>query len=151
MFCYLWVHKKYKQPYIGIVEGSRVDHPLLIQEKRARMKIMLLDSTKDVPVKEVSWILKQAKKSYELWGAAGCKLLVSGEKSILKDLSPDTSGYKLLAAGGERYVECFTLLTAFVQQPEVAFIHSSQLFNIAKRATQLIGQLFELFGLKNYW
>lgn len=65
MFCYLWIQKKYKQPYIGIVEGNRVDHPLLIQEKRARMKIMLLDPTKDVPVKDVNWILKQAKKSYE--------------------------------------------------------------------------------------
>ena len=32
MFCYLWVHKKYQQPYIGIVEGKRIDHPdLLLQ------------------------------------------------------------------------------------------------------------------------
>ncbi|MFD0997846.1 DUF1801 domain-containing protein [Ohtaekwangia kribbensis] len=66
MFCYLWIHKKYKQPYIGIVEGSGVDHPLLIQEKRARMKIMLLDPTKDVPVKTISTILKEARKSYAL-------------------------------------------------------------------------------------
>jgi hypothetical protein len=22
MFCYLWTHKKYKQPYLGIVEGK---------------------------------------------------------------------------------------------------------------------------------
>lgn len=22
MFCYVWVHKKYKQPYLGIVEGK---------------------------------------------------------------------------------------------------------------------------------
>lgn len=65
MFCYLWIHKKYKQPYIGIVEGNRIDHPLLIQEKRARMKIMLLDPEKDVPVKVVSRILKQARESYK--------------------------------------------------------------------------------------
>jgi hypothetical protein len=25
MFCYLWFHKKHKQPYIGIVEGNRFD------------------------------------------------------------------------------------------------------------------------------
>lgn len=24
-FCYLWVHKKYRQPYIGIVEGKYFD------------------------------------------------------------------------------------------------------------------------------
>ena len=32
MFCYLWFHKKHKQPYIGIVEGKRFDEPFLIQE-----------------------------------------------------------------------------------------------------------------------
>ncbi len=64
MFCYLWIHKKYKQPYIGIVEGNKIDHPLLIQEKRARMKILLLDPTKDVPVKVVSAILKRAVALY---------------------------------------------------------------------------------------
>lgn len=71
MFCYLWIHKKYKQPYIGIVEGNRIDHPLLIQEKRARMKIMLLDPEKDVPVKAVSRILKQARECYEKGKTAG--------------------------------------------------------------------------------
>lgn len=39
MFCYLWVHKKLHQPYLGIVEGKRIEHPKLIQEKRARMTI----------------------------------------------------------------------------------------------------------------
>ena len=43
MFCYLWVHKKYKQPYLGIVEGKRIHHPGLISEKRSKMKIMLFD------------------------------------------------------------------------------------------------------------
>src|SRR5882724_1284662 len=57
MFCYLWVHKKYHQPYIGIVEGKKIDHPDLIQEKRARMKILLLDAEKDVPLKNVNMIL----------------------------------------------------------------------------------------------
>ena len=65
MFCYLWVHKKYKQPYIGIVEGKRIDHPTLIQEKRARMKIMLIDPAKDLPIKTISTILKEAMKFYK--------------------------------------------------------------------------------------
>jgi hypothetical protein len=65
MFCYLWIHKKYKQPYIGIVEGNKIDHPLLIQEKRARMKIMLIDSEKDLPIKSIKTVLKLALNLYK--------------------------------------------------------------------------------------
>ena|SRR5688572_1280978 len=65
MFCYLWVHKKYHQPYLGIVEGSRVHHPKLLQEKRARMKIMLFDSNKDLPIKTIHSILSTVVKLYQ--------------------------------------------------------------------------------------
>ena len=65
MFCYLWVHKIHHQPYLGIVEGKRLNHPLLIQEKRARMKIMLLDPYKDIPIKTVRLILKSALGLYK--------------------------------------------------------------------------------------
>ena len=65
MFCYLWVHKKYRQPYLGIVEGSRVRHPELLQEKRARMKIMLFDPNKDLPMKTVRTILRETIKIYQ--------------------------------------------------------------------------------------
>lgn len=65
MFCYLWVHKKYKQPYIGFVEGKNIDHPQLIMEKRARMKILLLDPGKDIPVKTIFIILKEAMSLYK--------------------------------------------------------------------------------------
>lgn len=64
MFCYLWVHKKHAQPYVGIVEGKRFDHPALIIEKRSRMKIMLLDPGKDIPVKILTGILQQALDLY---------------------------------------------------------------------------------------
>lgn len=64
MFCYLWVHKKYHQPYIGIVEGQRFDHPGLIIEKRSRMKIMLFEADKDLPIKTINDILKQALDLY---------------------------------------------------------------------------------------
>jgi hypothetical protein len=60
MFCYLWVNKKTHQPYIGIVEGRKIEHPLLIIEKRSRMKIMLLDAREDIPVKTIDTILKLA-------------------------------------------------------------------------------------------
>ena len=65
MFCYLWVHKKLHQPYIGIVEGSRIDHPLLIIEKRARMKIMLFEANEDLPIETIQDILKQAIGLYK--------------------------------------------------------------------------------------
>jgi hypothetical protein len=64
MFCYIWQHKKYKCPYIGIVEGHRIDHPLLLAEKRARMKIFLLDIEKDIPVETLYEIFSEAKGYY---------------------------------------------------------------------------------------
>jgi hypothetical protein len=65
MFCYLWNHKKYHQPYLGIVEGAKNHHPDLIQEKRARMKILLLDPTKDIPVRKVGAILRDVLALYK--------------------------------------------------------------------------------------
>lgn len=65
MFCYLWVNKKHHQPYIGMVEGKRLDHPDLIIEKRARMKIMTFDPNKDLPIKTIKMILKQAINLYK--------------------------------------------------------------------------------------
>lgn len=65
MFSYLWVHKKTGQPYLGIVEGKHIEHPQLLQEKRSRMKIMLFDAAKDLPVKTIKSILKQAIDLYK--------------------------------------------------------------------------------------
>jgi hypothetical protein len=58
MCCYLWMHRKYAQPYIGFVEGAQLQHPELLQEKRARMKILLVDSNKDLPLKKIKGLLK---------------------------------------------------------------------------------------------
>lgn len=60
MFCYLWVHKKTGQPYLGFVEGKHLHHPLLIQEKRARMKIMLFDAEADLPLETITSLLQAA-------------------------------------------------------------------------------------------
>ena len=57
MFCYLWTHKKYKQPYIGFVAGSLLDDPALLQEKRARMKILLIDPGKDIPIEQIDRLM----------------------------------------------------------------------------------------------
>jgi Domain of unknown function (DU1801) len=64
MFCYFWIHKKFKQPYIGFVEGNRLDYPDLITEKRARMKILLVDPNKDLPLQAIETILKTALDLY---------------------------------------------------------------------------------------
>ena len=64
MFCYLWINKSTGHAYLGIVEGKRIEHPRLIQEKRSRMKIMPLDNNKDLPAKTITSILQQALDLY---------------------------------------------------------------------------------------
>jgi len=65
MFCYLWVHKKNGHPYIGLVEGKHFDEPFLVGEDRSRMKIMLLDPGKDLPIATIKTILKKALDLYK--------------------------------------------------------------------------------------
>lgn len=60
MLCYLWVHKKYRQPYIGLVDGNKIDHPDLLVEKRARMKILVIDPEKDLPLETITLLLNKA-------------------------------------------------------------------------------------------
>ncbi|QNK64993.1 DUF1801 domain-containing protein [Pedobacter sp. PAMC26386] len=73
MFCYLWVHKKLHRPYLGLVEGKRLDHPDLIIEKRARMKIMLFDVGQDLPIATINTILKRAIELYKTGVVKICK------------------------------------------------------------------------------
>lgn len=63
-FAYLWVNKRTGVPYIGIVDGKLLDHPELIQEKRSRMKIFVVDPSKDVPVRKLKALLKQVLALY---------------------------------------------------------------------------------------
>ena len=60
MFCYLWVHKITHNPYLGIVDGKKIEHPLLAIEKRARMKTIQFDARQDIPVETVKEILGMA-------------------------------------------------------------------------------------------
>ena len=64
MFCYLWVHKTRKLPYVGFVEGKYLNHPKLLTEKRARMKIFPCNPERDLPVKTIEMILKQLLSLY---------------------------------------------------------------------------------------
>ncbi|MFQ6602114.1 DUF1801 domain-containing protein [Flavobacterium sp. C3NV] len=65
MFCYLWIHKKFKQPYLALVEGKHFDQPFLIQENRSRMKIMLLNTDEDLPIEKIETILEKALNLYK--------------------------------------------------------------------------------------
>ncbi len=60
MFAYLWVHKKLHQPYIGFVDGSKIENIDLLQEKRACMKILLINPFEDLPEEKIKGILDQA-------------------------------------------------------------------------------------------
>lgn len=60
MFCYLWKDKKTDEPYIGIVDGLKLDHPLLELGTRTRMKILRIDPRKDIPLGLVNEILQEA-------------------------------------------------------------------------------------------
>ncbi|WP_286967563.1 DUF1801 domain-containing protein [Flavobacterium sp. UBA4854] len=65
MFCYLWIHKKLKRPYIGIVEGKHFDEDFLIQENRSRMKIMMFDNNEDLPLEQIEAIIQKAINLYK--------------------------------------------------------------------------------------
>ena len=65
MFCYLWVHKKNGLPYIGFVEGKRLEHPELIIEKRSKMKILLIDPAADLSVHKIDGLLKMTISFYK--------------------------------------------------------------------------------------
>ena len=64
MMCYLWMHKKHNQPYIGFVDGKRLNHPALIAEKRSRIKILLIDPAQDIPINEINAIVKEVIALY---------------------------------------------------------------------------------------
>jgi hypothetical protein len=60
MLCYLWTNKVTGQPYIGFVDGKLMEHPDLMIEKRSRMKIMMVDPLKDMPVDTLTKLLTAA-------------------------------------------------------------------------------------------
>lgn len=57
MYCYLWCSSSTGTPYVGFVDGAIMDHPALVQGDRKRMKVFLVDPTKDAPVKVLNEVL----------------------------------------------------------------------------------------------
>jgi hypothetical protein len=65
MFCYLWIDKNTSQPYLGIVEGKRIEHPELKIGNRSRMKIILFDPNKDLSIEIIESIIQKAIDLYK--------------------------------------------------------------------------------------
>jgi len=64
--CYLWDEKKTGRPYLGIVDGYLLEHPLLLAEKRSRMKILLINPAEDLPLGTIHEILEKARTNLRL-------------------------------------------------------------------------------------
>jgi len=64
VFCYLWLDKKTNEPYFLMVEGKLLNHPKLETGSRARMKILRLDATKDLPIETINRILQDSLDLY---------------------------------------------------------------------------------------
>ncbi|NQX82740.1 MAG: DUF1801 domain-containing protein [Flavobacteriaceae bacterium] len=65
MFCYLWIDKKTDEPYILMVEGKHLTHPVLEQGSRSRMKILRVNPNKDIDINTIECILKKALDLYK--------------------------------------------------------------------------------------
>jgi len=60
MFCYLWVDKNTRHPYLGIVAGNKLSHPKLLAADRKKMKVLPINPNEDLPVADIAEILNQA-------------------------------------------------------------------------------------------
>jgi len=59
-FCYLWVDPKTKFPYIGIIQGLKIEHPKLVKGNRTFVKVLPIDPEKDIPIDIIHEVLKMA-------------------------------------------------------------------------------------------
>ncbi|WP_423738190.1 DUF1801 domain-containing protein [Chitinophaga caseinilytica] len=64
MFCYIRADVKTLTPYIGMVEGNRLDYPGLVQGNRSRMKVMNFDPEADLPIEILQDMLNEALDFY---------------------------------------------------------------------------------------
>lgn len=65
MFCFLSTDKQTLEPYILMVEGKHLHHPVLEQGKRTRMKVFKVNPTEDIPIKTITLIINQALALYK--------------------------------------------------------------------------------------
>lgn len=60
MFCYLYVDKKNGHPYIAMYPGQRLKHPKLVSGNRTQSKILAIHPEKDIPIKTIASVFKEA-------------------------------------------------------------------------------------------
>lgn len=65
MFCYLWMDKKTKEPYIGIAKAQFLDFDYLVQGDRKKMKILPVPVDSDLPVDQINEALNAAMSFYK--------------------------------------------------------------------------------------
>lgn len=58
--CYLWIDSTTQHPYIGLIDGSLIDHPLLVKGDRKTIKILPIDPSEDFPIEAIQDIFAQA-------------------------------------------------------------------------------------------
>lgn len=64
IFCYLWIDKKSQQPYLAIGQGIKIDHPMLIQEKRTWSKRLNINASEDIPIDVIYEIFDMVMEHY---------------------------------------------------------------------------------------
>jgi hypothetical protein len=64
VFCYLWIEKKTQDPYILMVDSKFLDHPKLETGSRLKMKILQVNPRIDLPMEDISSILKTGLNLY---------------------------------------------------------------------------------------
>jgi len=64
IFCYLWIDKKTKFPYISMNKGVHLNHPQLILGNRKVFKLLLIDPEEDFPLEVIHEIFDEAIKLY---------------------------------------------------------------------------------------
>jgi hypothetical protein len=61
---YLWMDRKTQEPYILVVKGNKLEHPLLVKGNRSRMKTLIVDPSLDIPLETIHLILKMTIALY---------------------------------------------------------------------------------------
>jgi len=64
-FCYFWKDKKTQEPYIGMAKGYLIEHPSLESGDRTRIKILPLNTSKDIDIRTLYEVFELAIQHYK--------------------------------------------------------------------------------------
>ena len=63
-FCYISYHKKTKRIYLAFILGNKMSHPKLVSEGRKQIKVFYIDPEKDIDIKSLKAMFKEACRLY---------------------------------------------------------------------------------------